>query len=482
MHTRRNFLKNASFVAGGLAFARPSWGAGSPNGDIRCAVVGLRGRGKSLIRDVLRTDGARLVALCDVDSAVLAERAADVEKEHGLKVDQISEYRKVLDRKDIDAVVICTPNHWHALMTIWACQAGKDVYVEKPVCHSIWEGRQMLNAAAKYGRIVQAGLQNRSDIGLKEAFPWIQAGNMGEITMIRGLCYKNRTGIGKLDSPLVPPKTVDYNLWLGPAKDEPMYRERFHYDWHWSWNTGNGDIGNQGPHEWDLIRWILDDPDHPRNVHSFGGRFAWNDAGETPNMQIASAEWNDIPVLFEVRDLWLKPTVNGAANYKGNRIGVVVTCEGGEFRGGRGGGIVYDNGGKKVKSFKGDGGFDHFPAFIRGVNSRKESDLGCDLYTGYMSSCVPFMTNASFKAGEKASDETVKNYAYDNGVVFEAYERYREHLGDWDVDFSKETWTLGASLQFDAKRERYTGGDNYRRANQMVKSEYRKEFAVPAKV
>lgn len=482
MQTRRNFLRNATLAAGSFAIAKSTWGQGSANGDIRCAVVGLNGRGKSLIRDVMRTDGARLVALCDVDTAVLDERAANVEEEHGIKVDKVRDYQKLLERKDIDAVVICTPNHWHALQTIWACQAGKDVYVEKPVCHSIWEGRRMMEAASKYNRIVQAGLQNRSDIGLGEAFPWIQAGNMGEITMVRGLCYKNRTGIGKRDTPLTPPSTVDYNTWLGPAKDEPMYREKFHYDWHWSWNTGNGDIGNQGPHEWDLIRWVLGDPDHPTKVHSFGGRFGWNDAGVTPNMQVASAQWNEIPVLFEVCDLWLKPTSNAAANYKGNRIGIVVTCEGGEFRGGRGGGIVYDNGGKKVQAFKGDGGFDHFPSFIRGVNSRKELDLGCTLETGFMSSCVPFMTNASYKAGEAVSDETVKEYAYNNGHVFEAYERFRKHLGDWNTDFSKEKWTLGSSLEFNGRRERYTGGDNYREANEFVKSDYRKEFEVPAEV
>ena len=164
--------------------------------------------------------------------------------------------------------------------------------------------------------------------------------------------------------------------------------------------------------------------------------------------------------------------VNAAANYKGNRIGIVVTCEGGEFRGGRGGGIVYDNGGKKVQAFKGDGGFDHFPSFIRGVNSRKELDLGCTLETGFMSSCVPFMTNASYKAGEAVSDETVKEYAYNNGHVFEAYERFRKHLGDWNTDFSKEKWTLGSSLEFNGRRGAYTGGDNYREANEFVKSDY----------
>ena len=263
----------------------------------------------------------------------------------------------MLERKDIDAVVLTTPNHWHALQTIWGCQAGKDVYVEKPVCHTVWEGRQMIKAAKKYGRIVQAGFQNRSDIGLNEAFPWIHSGNIGEIRMVRGLCYRNRASIGKIDSPLVPPKTVNYDTWLGPAEHEVLYRPELHYDWHWDFNTGNGDLGNQGPHELDLIRWVLGDPDHPRKIQSIGGRFGWNDAGNTPNMGITTFDWGEIPVLFEVRNLWVRPELNSAPNFKGSRVGVVVTCDGGEFRGGRGGGIVYDNNGKKMKAFKGDGWF-----------------------------------------------------------------------------------------------------------------------------
>ncbi|MBT6381270.1 MAG: Gfo/Idh/MocA family oxidoreductase, partial [Opitutales bacterium] len=275
MLSRRNFIKTSAFAAGTFAIV-PSW-AKSANGDIRVAVIGLNGRGKSLIKDVLRTDGARLVALCDVDSEVLGQRADQVDKENGLKVERYEDYRKLLENKDIDAVVLTTPNYWHALQTIWGCQAGKDVYVEKPVCHTVWEGRQMVKAAKKYGRIVQAGFQNRSDIGLNEAFPWVQAGNIGEIKMVRGLCYRNRASIGKIDKPLVPPKSVNYDLWLGPAEHQDLYRPELHYDWHWDFNTGNGDMGNQGPHELDLLRWVLGDPDHPMKVSSIGGRFGWND-------------------------------------------------------------------------------------------------------------------------------------------------------------------------------------------------------------
>lgn len=480
MFSRRNFIKTSALAASTFAIT-PSW-AKAANGDIRVAVVGVRGRGKSLIKDVFRTEGARLVALCDVDTAELAERAAKVDEEYGVTVSQETDYRKLLERSDIDAVVLTTPNHWHALQTIWGCQAGKDVYVEKPVCHTVWEGRQMIKAAKKYGRIVQAGFQNRSDIGLNEAFPWIHAGNLGEIKMVRGLCYRNRASIGKIDSPLVPPKSVNYDTWLGPAEHQDLYRPELHYDWHWDFNTGNGDLGNQGPHELDLIRWVLGDPDHPQKVQSIGGRFGWNDAGNTPNMGITTFDWGDIPVLFEVRNLWVKPELNSAPNFKGSRVGVIVTCDGGEFRGGRGGGIVYDNDGKKMKAFKGDGGFDHFPAFIRAVNSRKESDVAAHLENSFKSSCLAHLGNISYLRGESFNGNATKKFVSSDTNLKEAHERYDAQLNEWKIDQSKELWTLGEKLDFDAKAEHFVAGKMYKQANKLLKRNYRSAFEVPVNV
>lgn len=480
MLSRRTFIKSSAFAASTFAIA-PSW-AKAANGDVRIAVVGLRGRGKSLIRDTLRTDGARLVALCDVDSAILEERASQVETENSIKLKRYEDYRKLLEDKEIDAVVLTTPNYWHALQTIWGCQAGKDVYVEKPVCHTVWEGRQMIKAARKYNRIVQAGFQNRSDVGLNEAFPWIQEGNLGKIKMVRGLCYRNRASIGKIDVPLTPPKSVNYDLWLGPAEDRKIYRPELHYDWHWDFNTGNGDLGNQGPHELDLVRWILGDPDHPEKVMSMGGRFAWNDGGDTPNMCMTEYSWGDIPVLFETRNLWVKPDLNAAPNFKGSRVGVIVTCEGGEFRGGRGGGIVYDNDGNKMKPFKGDGGFDHFPAFIRAVNSRKEEDVASHLEDAYKSSCLAHLGNISYLQGEEASDFEVAKFAVQNEQRYDMFKRYSDQMTTWNIDTKKEPWTIGTELAFNSKSEKFVGGKSYQSANKMLKKKYRKKFAVPAKV
>ena len=335
----------------------------------------------------------------------------------------------------------------------------------------------MIAAAKKYNRIVQPGLQNRSDVGLNEAFDWIKAGNIGDITMVRGLCYKSRQSIGKLDTPTAPPPTVNYDEWLGPAADEPLYRPQFHYDWHWSWNTGSGDFGNQGPHELDLMRWILGDPDHPLSVESHGSRFGWHDAGETPNMMITKFDWGGVPALFETRDLWINPKTNARANYKGSRVGVIITCEGGEFRGGRGGGIVY-HGKKRGEQFNGDGGFDHMPAFIRAVHSRRESDLACSLETGFRSSTLAHWGNISLKTGTPSPVSDVAATMGRDEHLQETYERFAGHLDAWEIDRNKERWTLGQNLHIDARSERFTGA-GADQANALLHRKDRKGYEIP---
>jgi predicted dehydrogenase len=316
--TRREFVKTAG-VAGVSLFAAPTIAKASSRSDeIRMAVCGVNGQGYSNANSIMEVDGATVVALCDPDQAILDKRMRDFqEKFPDAKLDGYRDYRSVLDRDDIDAICIATPNHWHCLMAIHACQAGKDVYVQKPVSHTIWEGRQLVKAAEKYDRIVQVGTQNRSDIGLRPFYEELAAGEFGKVKMVRGLCYRNRESIGKSATPVAPPKSCDYDLWLGPAKDEPLYRPDMHYDWHWDFNTGNGDIGNQGPHETDLIRWALGDQSNASRVTSFGGRFAWDDAGNTPNMQFAAYDYGGVPVFFEVRNLWIRPDVNAAPTYRG---------------------------------------------------------------------------------------------------------------------------------------------------------------------
>jgi len=486
--TRRNFVTAAAGMAGATLFAGSRAPSGwrpkisstvkGANDDIRVACIGFNGKGKTHISGFKKLPGVRVVALCDVDQEVVG-KAVKKFKLDGIKT--YTDARYIIDDPNIDAITIATPNHWHSLLAIWGCQAGKDVYVEKPVCQTIWEGRQLINAKDKYKRIVQAGTQNRSDVGLQEMFPWIAAGNIGKVTMVHGLCYKNRNTIGKLDAPLATPDSVDYNLWLGPAQDEPIMRPKFHYDWHWSWNTGNGDIGNQGPHELDLIRWALGDNGMPQNVMSFGNRFGWDDAGQTPNMQLTAYEYNGVPVFFEVRELKLKPDVNAASACMGTRIGVVVHCEGGYFVGGRGGGWIYDNDGKKMKQFKGDGGGAHMGNFIDAVRSRKESDLAAPVELGHDGACMAHLANISYRVGEGVSPGEMKERVSGDKYSLEALERYSPQLADWNIDFKKTPWIAGPRLTYDGKNERFTG-PMAKKANQFLHRQDRAPFIVPKKV
>src|SRR5262245_25287423 len=288
--TRRTFLKTSAFVTATAAFSARSWAQVSgANGDIRVAVIGLNGRGKAHLSSLSKVSGVRLVALCDVDSAVLERTKANL-GEKGASVKTYTDLRELLASPDIDAVTIATPNHLHSLQAIWACEAGKDVYVEKPVSHNVWEGRQLVSAASKYNRVVQAGTQIRSGAGLREAVEWVRAGNIGKITAARGFCYKARNSIGKVSGPQQVPANINYDLWTGPAPLVAPHRNfakngPVHYDWHWVYLYGNGDVGNQGIHQMDVCRWFLGEG-MPKRTLSVGGRLGYIDDGDTPNTQV----------------------------------------------------------------------------------------------------------------------------------------------------------------------------------------------------
>src|SRR6185503_4379244 len=243
------------------------------------------GRGRDHLDGLSGVKGVRITGLCDVDQSVL-DREAQKRKKDGAKIEAHRDIRKLLDSHAVDAISIATPNHWHSLAAIWAVQAGKDVYVEKPVSHNVWEGRKLVEAARKYEKIVQTGTQSRSSHGIREAVEWVRDGNLGKLLIARGLCYKPRPSIGKVDKPQDPPAEVDYDLWCGPASMDPIRRKRFHYDWHWIWNYGNGDLGNQGIHQMDIARWFLGEDALSPRVWSVGGRFGYEDDGETANTQI----------------------------------------------------------------------------------------------------------------------------------------------------------------------------------------------------
>lgn len=273
--TRREFLKTSAMAAGALAFSANSWSQViGANGDIRVAVIGLNGRGKNHVSSLAAIKGVRIVALCDPDKAVL-EKAKTLKGINSASIKTYTDIRDLFAARDIDAVTIATPNHWHALAGIWAMQAGKDVYVEKPVSHNVWEGRQLVAAAKKYNRVVQAGVQIRSGEGLREAVEWVRDGNLGKIICSRGLCYKRRDSIGKTFGPQPIPASINYDLWTGPAPLVPPHRNSkkngpIHYEWHWIWNYGNGDLGNQGIHQMDIARWALGEREISPRVITLG--------------------------------------------------------------------------------------------------------------------------------------------------------------------------------------------------------------------
>ena len=477
-YSRREFLKTATVGMATLTPAGRVLGAGD---EIRVAVVGLGGKGGQHAKVFSQLPGARLVALCDVDPKRLAEH---VQRHAG--VFSATDPRKILERKDIDAVVIATPDHWHALLAIWACQAGKDVYVEKPVSHNVWEGGKIMEAAAKYGRIVQAGTQYRSDEGLKEAAAYIHQGNLGKVLWGHVLWYELRGSIGKV-APYAP-EGLDYDLYCGPAPVEPLTRERLHYDWHWAWSTGTGDLGNSGIHAFDVCRWFAGYDALPPRVLGTGGRFAVDDAGQTPNTQLTILDYKPAPIYIENRNLPTRMGVKELDQLLGIREGFILQCEGGYFAGLRGGGWVYDNDGKKIRQFKGDGGARHAANFIAAVRGRRAERLNAPIRQGHVSSAVCHLGNLSYRLGSPATHDDILEAANAFPRACETIERLKPHLLANGVDLGKVPMSLGPWLTIDPGTGRITTVTasgrtmDAKEANRLVHGSYRPPFVVPESV
>ena len=470
--SRRRFLQTSAF-AGATAWTARSWSQVSgANSDIRIAVVGFGGRGGSHIGAFSSMPGVRLVALCDVDEKILNDQVAKMSAKTKAEVKGYRDIRQLLDAKDLDAVSIATPNHWHALGAIWAVQSGRDVYVEKPVSHNVWEGRKIVEAARSHGKMVQTGTQSRSSRkGIAEAVKWVQEGNLGKITLARGLCYKPRPSIGKTEGPQPLPAGVDYDLWCGPAEKLPLRRKKLHYDWHWVWNTGNGDLGNQGIHQMDICRWFLGEQALAPKVLSFGGRLGYDDDGETGNTQIVYQAFEKAPLLFEVRGL-------KTPKYKDAAVGCLIHCEGGhvlvpDYNSAK----AYDKDGKLIKEWKGSE--DHFANFIAAVKSRKHTDLNADILEGHLSSALCHTGNISYRLGQKKTQEEMTAALKSDHELTESFGRMSEHLKENAVDLNKDHVTLGMTLTMDPKVEKFTGNDQ---ANTMLKREYRAPFVIGEKV
>ncbi|MFB0552520.1 MAG: Gfo/Idh/MocA family protein [Phycisphaerae bacterium] len=474
--TRRTFMKRS--LAGGIAMTFAPYGRVlGANDDVRVAVVGFRSQGSNHIKWFSKIPGVRVVALCDVDRDFI-DREVKKLKERNEKVDTYVDYRKLLDDKNIDAIITATPNHWHSLVTVWACQAGKDVYVEKPVSHNIREGRKTVEAARKYNRIVQTGTQRRSDEGLMQAFEYIRQGQIGKILRARCYYFSPRGPIGKVDGPQPIPENVNYDLWMGPAPMAPLMRKNLHYDWHWQWPYGNGDLGNNGIHCIDVCRWALGYSTLAPRVISFGGKFLWDDDRQTPNTQVAFFDYKPAPIVFEMRNLPRKKGDSAMdATYRNIRTMVVIECEGGYYAGG----WAYDYDGNKLKQFKVTGGGSHHENFIKAVRSRKVSDLNADIIEGHLSTTLCHMGNISYRLGQAASRDEIVQSTKSNKELLDAFERFQEHLLLNVVDVQKTPRILGPWLTMDSDKENFVG-EFSDRANEHLSRSYRKPFVVPEQV
>jgi predicted dehydrogenase len=421
---RRTFLMSS---VGAVSASAAASAAKSPNDTVRVAVLGTRGRGQNHMQGFSRLKNVQVVAFADPDLKVARSKARDFEGKTGQKVKVVQDLRRIFDDKDIDVVSVATPNHWHSLATIWACQAGKDVYVEKPGSHNVFEGRKMVEAASKYNRIVQHGVQLRSSPALQEAVQLMRDGYIGKIYMSRAIIYRWRPSIGKKDTIPVP-ADLDYNLWQGPAQEEAYSERLVHYNWHYSWEHGNGEIGNQGVHETDMSLWGLDEQ-MPRTVQAMGGRFLWDDDKETPEVINST-------FLFD-SGKYLEVSVRHWCTNEEDGVGV-----GNIFYGDKGYLVV--KGYSKYQTFFGrkrepgkarDEGGNHYANFIDAVRSRKTSDQNGPVETAHYSSAIAHLGNISYR--------------------------------------------LGRRLEFDPKKEKFIGDAE---ADKHLTRNYRAPFVVPEKV
>ncbi len=420
--TRRSFVKTsagmAAVAAAPIFIPAKVFGA---NDTIRVAVLGVNGRGKNHIEEFEKLKKVQVVALCDPDLSVLQECADAYGKRFNKTYRIVQDLRRIFDDREIDAVSIATPNHWHALAAIWACQAGKDVYVEKPASHNIYEGRKLVEAAVKYDRIVQNGVQLRSSKAIREAVELLHNGIIGRVYMARGVVFRWRPSIGRKGFEPAP-DTLDYDLWLGPAPYRPFSRDWVHYNWHWQWDFGNGDIGNQGIHETDLCLWGLD-VGLPRRITALGGKFLWDDSKEVPEVLTALFHYPEEKkmIQFEVRP-WCTNTEDGV------KVGNIFYGEKGFMK-------IYGyekyetwlmTGPEKYeKGPSGEAGGDHFANFIDAVRAHDKRLLNGPVETAHLSSALAHLANISFRLGRllefDADSETFVNDPEANAMLSRTY-------------------------------------------------------------
>ena len=482
--TRREFLDEAFFATAlaGLAargaFAETLAPAPAPrrqgaNDRLRLACIGVRGRGVAHVEGYLDLPDAEVAAVCDIDLGVVGKAVSAVEKKTGKKPDVLQDLRKVFERKDIDAVSLALPIHWHTLASVWAMESGKHVYCEKPVSHNVREGRRIHEASLRYKRVGQTGTQSRSAKAIRDAIAHVHSGGIGKVITSRGLCYKPRTSIGiQPDAPV--PAGVDFDLWLGPAPKRAFNPNAFHYNWHWMWDTGAGDLGNQGIHQMDIARWALGKSTLPRTVLSVGGRLGYVDQGQTPNTLVAHYDYDDAALIFEVRGL-PTPGLVAKGSMPGVQIGNIIRGDRGyvAMSSDYGKAAAFDLEGNVVASWSGGG--NHFVNFVAAAKAGRPDGLNAPVLEGHLSSALCHLGNVSYKLGSERDASSVELKHPD---MIDAYERMAQHLSTNGVDLSKTRVRVGQRIEVDARKE----GLRDPKADALCTREYRSGFVVPGKI
>ena len=477
--SRRTFLKvSTSAVAGSLlplqAFSAPKSGAVDR---LRVAIIGAGIRSNTLGPLFAKHPGTRVTHICDADISRAQEIAAKVGTLQNETPAAIQDLRRIMDNDDIDVVVVCTCNHWHVLAAIWAMQAGKDVYCEKPLSWCISEGRRIIEASRKYDRICQVGTQYRSDGTAHAAKALIDEGAIGEVKLIRSVTYGERQSIGpKVEGKI--PKTCDYNLWAGPAPMSPITRERFDYNWHWFWETGNGELCNNDVHRADLALWAINRHKPATSSMSFGGRFVFNDCAETPNSLIALHDHDGITHIQEVRNLPSDKFYMEGSSFVFGTEGIMSLWANSS--------ALLDLDGKLVRKIEGNGGNSnqlvarHVDNFIKAVKSRKRDDQCGEVAQGHVSAAVCHSANNSYRLGKPADLKTIQDQVASrdlNGNIPEVLDQFMAHLKKNDV--ALKDVTLGPWLDFDHQKEQYIDNPV---ADALLTREYREPFVVPKTV
>jgi predicted dehydrogenase len=479
---RRQFIKKTLAAAATITIAgtKSTGRVLGANENIRIGVAGLHGRGSAHVGAFAGMQGVEITYLIDPDQRTYSARTTQLQRAGVTAMPRtVQDVRRALDDRNLDAISIATPNHWHSLMTIWAAQAGKHVYVEKPCSHNVKEGRIAVEMARRHNVIVQHGTQSRSS-SWADTVELIRSGRFGRLQVARALCYKPRGSIGTRPNGDAPTE-VDFNLWLGPAQQRPFHANLVHYNWHWFWDFGNGDIGNQGVHQMDIARWGIAGATLPRSVISVGGRFGYTDQGETPNTQIAIFDYGPTQLIFEVRGLRTS-VFRGLTDREGP--GNVFHCEEGTIAGSR----FYPRGSNQAQPLprlereraQRPGGGNHFANFVAAVRSRRREDLNADILEGHYSSALCHLANISYRLGEDAPFNPRTRAFGDNREAYETLERMEEHLTQGNgLRLDGLNYRVGRKLDIDVPAERFLGNEE---ANRLLTRQYRAPFVVPERV